>query len=489
MFIASSNQILGTGGSIYVFDIEDTEEEIAVWVLRYSMPLDSDKIGSGKKRYSVTKMIKIAEYNFGTGILTGRDELVDLSCLYVLNQTHFRKKPPSGIQERLETLDSRWPFGPLDRESICNMLRSSTKCTVLKQFMSTVIESKNCHLADIANRWSFDTLLMLAHYFDELDSLEGIANITGSDNLALHVRNMELFLDGDSKKLKGKVGIPVDIIQKLTEKCLTEYIPDIQRLFAQKASSPEDFRKLLNYFDTVEKLVRNKKFFKQTKKSEHDLVYAQARFQNDMCRMILQGVPAHKAIDILTRSVFLFTDNLFLCVPEEKSSGAMYLFRSLASTMYDTVSMQIASGRAPVLEQNIEEWHNIVARNLDISKEDVPGYEEMAAKLNEHSFEVDGYLIRCPQTVSELVDIGFAYKNCLPTYAEHVAEGKASIYAVYEDPSKMPAAVFEVGYNLEFIQIKTYFDRDVDDPAIIEAIGKWRNKIKQKNNSTVIATH
>ena len=113
--------------------------------------------------------------------------------------------------------------------------------------------------------------------------------------------------------------------------------------------------------------------------------------------------------------------------------------------------------------------------------------------INRNSRTVDGWLIKCPESEQELFDIGNRYNNCLPIYRDKVIDEGAIIYSMYKvdndgnivDP--MPPITFEVNYELDFIQIKTFNDVDVTDPDIINIIKKWRTQIRRQEGRSDVA--
>lgn len=107
-------------------------------------------------------------------------------------------------------------------------------------------------------------------------------------------------------------------------------------------------------------------------------------------------------------------------------------------------------------------------------------------RINAYSAIIDGYLIQCPTTETELFKIGNEYNNCLPIYRDRIIDDGAVIYSIYkldDEGNKIedvPSVTFEVTWNFDFIQIKTFNDQDVCDPDILELLKKWQKTARKK---------
>ena len=86
-----------------------------------------------------------------------------------------------------------------------------------------------------------------------------------------------------------------------------------------------------------------------------------------------------------------------------------------------------------------------------------------------------------------MLTIGNKYNNCLPTYRDRVIDDNAKIFSLYQTDDSgnvidaIPTVTFEVNDNLDFVQIKTFFDADVTDPAVLFVIKEWRKKVSSTN--------
>jgi hypothetical protein len=103
---------------------------------------------------------------------------------------------------------------------------------------------------------------------------------------------------------------------------------------------------------------------------------------------------------------------------------------------------------------------------------------------------MDKWLIKCPETETELFNIGDAYNDCLLIYRDKIIDNGAVIYSMYplddnDNPMDcIPPVTFEVTPGLDFVQIKTFNDVDVTDKAVLETLNKWRTAIRRKESHT-----
>jgi hypothetical protein len=74
----------------------------------------------------------------------------------------------------------------------------------------------------------------------------------------------------------------------------------------------------------------------------------------------------------------------------------------------------------------------------------------------------------------------------LPTYRDRIIDQNAIILSIYKlDDNggvidEIPAYTFEINKDLDIIQIKTFFDADVDDVEILDIVKYWKIAMKKK---------
>ena len=455
--------------------VEDTADAVSLVADRYVGGDDSFEVEPG--------FCTLCAYDRKTKELSGREYLEYWFCYLRMKQWSIHEDKNHPINKSFVAMTNNWSSvsTTLEQKSVEQLMNGDFCIKVMMHFLQRIIQLRCPQIMQKAGTFTLGAFLALATNFDDLDAIDSLMQLTDASTVREHLENRTLALS-QAKKMKNKVGIPVDIMQEITRLNLGSELHVVQHLFEEKRISADDFRRLISFFDSVDAICETKKLFSQRKRDVEHCQFERLDYKKKCLALLAVGFSVKDVTDMISRELLMFNDRFWN--RDEGDQSVYDAFRKIADvvrTMRDVANMLTQSSRDPVLEQNLSLWHAIVARNLRAETEEIPGYEEAAKELNQDSCVVGDYLIKCPETVKELVDGGFAHKNCLPTYARLIAEKKAKIYGLYKVGSdEFPDVVFEIGDNMEYIQIKTYFDQDVTDPAIIDILNQWRAGVKRK---------
>jgi hypothetical protein len=190
------------------------------------------------------------------------------------------------------------------------------------------------------------------------------------------------------------------------------------------------------------------------------------------------GMNLKDIINCITKEIFLYQSLIDI-----KPTKFAVSIRDIAKMLKDM-------GMPMEVKNNITKWHFVTSRNYGIFKNSrAKEYEECVYALNKrYSCSVDKFLIQCPTTEEELIRIGNAYSNCLPTYRDRIIDNNAMIFSMYNLDAngnvihEIPSITFEVTKDLDFVQIKTFFDVDVVDPKVISILKTWKRQSLRKEN-------
>lgn len=345
---------------------------------------------------------------------------------------------------------------------------------VVSTFIRRVVFFKNKRLFKLAPEMMQHDAHYLAKYLNDIDNIEKLLLTISEDSVRKQVRDRTLtFFDG-GKKLKSIVGLPIDIISAIDAYGSGDVIHYFQNYVKSGVGNVDEIRKMLEWLDAIKKLNRKRKI--------SWYVNIDSGTISLIGEIIALGCSITSVINACSKEMLMY------------SVDQTFDLDAALRTIRDTIQMQREIGIDDnYINQNLYKWHFITARNckiLKVSRQDE--YLLAAQIINRNSRKVDSWLIKCPESEQELFDIGNQYNNCLPIYRDKVIDEGAIIYSMYKvdndgnivDP--MPPITFEVNNNLDFIQIKTFNDADVTDPAIINTIKKWRTQIrKQERRSDV----
>jgi hypothetical protein len=267
----------------------------------------------------------------------------------------------------------------------------------------------------------------------------------------------------DGKKLKQLIGVPVDIIKELNDYGVGHRLPVFQTYLNEKGGV-DDIRKLFDWLGALKKLNRKRKITFN--------VTIDTPIVDRICDIIQYGANIPNLMSVVSREMLMYQTIQHIDLSD------------ILRNIKDALSMLDKMGYPNrTINQNVDKWHFIVARNCKlISNSRAEAYSQAAAKINEKSMIVDGYLIKCPSTEQELFDIGNAYNNCLPIYRDKIIDENAIIYSMYsiDQSENIPSVTFEVTKNYDFVQIKTFNDMDVCDEQIMEVLKKWRGLARKE---------
>lgn len=346
---------------------------------------------------------------------------------------------------------------------------------VVSTFIRRVVFFKNKRLFKLAPEIMQHDAHYLAKYLNDIDNIEKLLLTISEDTVRKQVRDRTLtFFDG-GKKLKSIVGLPIDIISAIDEYGSGDVIHHFQNYIRNGVGTVDELRKMIEWLDAIKKLNRKRKIDWYTNIDSGTISL--------IGEIVSLGCNVTSVINACSREMLMY------------SADQSFELNAALRTIRDTIQMQREIGIDDTyINQNLYKWHFITARNCKILK--VSRNEEYALTaqiINRNSRTIDGWLIKCPDSEQELFDIGNRYNNCLPIYRDKVIDEGAIIYSMYKvddnsnivDP--MPPVTFEVNLELDFIQIKTFNDADVNDPDIINVIKKWRTQIRRQEGRSDVA--
>lgn len=336
----------------------------------------------------------------------------------------------------------------------------------VNDFVRRVIYLKNQNLFKVARSELYGNEISIIGYLDCLDVIESLCLQMSPSDVFLQMKGDKLSVSS-AKKLKSAIGLPMDIVQTLNEMGLGQDMADLQRLVAEKKAEPNDIRRLFDFFKAIDKIGRKRK-----------IGWGRYTPCYELKRLIATvglGCPFTDAVDLIAREALMYTSTF---TPAD--------LRNITMHLYDVYKMLDPKDTLKP-KQNLEKWHFIVSRNNAIKKNSrVEEYTHAVKRINDASAIIGGYEIKCPETEDELLAIGNAYNNCLPTYRDRIIDEGAIILSMYKlDPTgniaeDIPSITFEITASGDFIQIKTFNDQDVDDPYIISILKEWKKKMFSK---------
>ena len=391
---------------------------------------------------------QIAEFDKSSKQLKGLDILKNLR-LYFYTQENFHIGKSFEDATKSIPAEQKWILRAFEKEAFSDFMR---RCI--------------CYINNNLVRKCFvyinsDKIIHLINYLDHLDTIENLCSVSEPTAIWNQIENQTLVLRSGSK-LKSKVGLPIDIIESLNSLGLDSHLSKVQGLVMDEKINPDQLRLSISMMEAIPRFKRKRKLNLSLGPD-----FRTSSFFGDFLEAVENGLDPTQIIESIGRENLMFHE---FCEPCRLSN-------SLMSYIRDISVMMTKAGKQCYLEQNIDKWHAIVSRNMKVILEKHPEeYTEAVKEINKRSMIVDGYLIKCPETEDELVNIGMAYNNCLPTYRDRIINRTAIIYSVYKvgKENEIPEVTFEVTSNLEFVQIRTFNDANVEDETILDILKKWR---------------
>lgn len=389
----------------------------------------------------ISEFALIAVYDKQTKILTGKETL---ESLYDSHFATGKKKPVLGFEEYEVEYNSD-----------------------VADFLRRYIYKQNKYLfkifSDIIDR--DDYWYGFLNYLDNLDNIEKLCSTMNPRDILSQLHGKKLTFDSNGKKLKNIVGLPVDIMEQLNNLGMGHALYQIQECVKNQTATVDEVRLLLNFIEGYNVLA--------SKKRNSLNLIGSVTFIESVCEAHRYGMPLKEVVSCIAREILLY-NGLDDCSPGR-----------IAMNIRDIGKMLTDMNQEVKVQQNVSKWHFITSRNYQIFKKSrADEYATAASHLNARfAAKIGQYLIQCPDTEQELFNIGNKYSNCLPTYRDRIIDENVKIFSLYQlnDAGNViddiPSVTFEVNDNLDFIQIKTFFDADVTDPAIISVIKEWRRKV------------
>lgn len=409
---------------------------------------------------------KIVAINEGDGLIA-----MQKTSEFALIASYDKQTKMLTGKEILESFsNSNWIAGK--KPEICGFEQYEVEySSELADFLRRYIYEQNKYLfkifSEIIDR--DDQWYGFLMYLDDLDNIEKLCSTMNPRDILSQLYGKKITFDSTGKKLKNIVGLPVDIMEQLNQLDMGNALHHLQDCVKNQTATVDEVRLLLNFITGYNVLASKKK---------NDLDYIGSNsFIGYICEAHKYGMSLKELVACVSRELLLY-QGLEACSP---SRIAMHI-RDIGKMLTD-MNQEI------LIQQNVAKWHFITSRNYQLFKKSrADEYATAAAKLNERfAAKIGKYIIQCPDTEQELLTIGNKYNNCLPTYRDRVIDDNAKIFSLYQTDDNgnvidaIPTVTFEVNDNLDFVQIKTFFDADVTDPAVLFVIKEWRKKVSSKN--------
>ena len=383
----------------------------------------------------------IVSYNKATNELIGSDILPKL---HKSNTETTLKNVPGFESERVECKEA------------------------LATFMQRFLYCKNKYLFKMIVNYLVEdySWTALAPYFNNFDNIEKLCGQMKPNVVANELIKGSLQFDENSRKLKNAVGLPVDLIGRIDQMDIANYMGKIQECIREKYATADDVRYMLDFIESYIALSEKRKVKIDTPRAYLLVDY--------MITASLCGVNLRTIVNAIARDMLFFKNLEFNSIHQT------------ASYLKDTIQMLVKMELPIEIQQNITKWHYITSRNYKIyTKSREEEYQKVAADINDkYSMIVDDYLIACPKTEKELLAIGHSYNNCLPKYRDEIIDNNAIVLSMYPANNGkveygIPPITFEVNKCLDFIQIKTFFDADVTDEKVLKTLKKWKTQLQK----------
>ena len=338
----------------------------------------------------------------------------------------------------------------------------------INDFLLRYVYLNNRNLFKAASSELIFRATCLIDYLDDLNVIEALCSHVNVVDIFDQMRKGDLVVK-DGRKLKSAVGLPTDIITRLHEWNLDRHLSKFQTLVCSGVIVPDEIRDLFDFLTALQKLAKKRKlgYGSWTPMREIDHILETVQF----------GCCLSDLTKCLAREMLMFS-----------AFDPWHLER--ISRVYRDIYNMLEPTKPIRPQQNADKWHYIVSRNQQIMKNSrAKEYEAAANEINKRSMIVGEYLIKCPDTENELYAIGEAYNNCLPTYRDRIIDEGAVIYSMYRLDANgnvtetIPSVTFEITSNMDFLQIKTFNDQDVDDPTVIGVLKEWKTKMSRKQSA------
>ena len=442
----------------YLARLAETKTKVKIVFDRQEVTKNDDDI----EMALLSDFMDVVEFDKSTFEITNRDLLV---AMVELN----RYRPAMEKKEIEDLINIKFP-----EYETSDMVADKTETvhidSVIADFMRRYVKLKHKYLFEVAPSMMRYEACYLVHYIDNLDNIEKLCLATSEDSVRTQLRNRTLtFYDG-GKKLKSILGLPMNIVEKIKEYDGSA-IHHFQNYIKNGIGNVDEIETMFAWLDGIKKLNRKRKLKVNVVIGDDTLHLIGA--------ILDQGCSITGIINSVTREMMLYdTVECF------EMSAAIRNIR-------DTIAMQRTIGLTNTyINQNLTKWHETNAQNCKILQERrTEEFSAAVAEINKYSCILDGYLIKCPETEDELFDLANHHRNCLCTYRDLIIDKGAIIYAMYpvDDENNVVTNiapfVFEVDKHINFVQIKTFNDMDVEDEEVIAIARKWRLNTKRKKGA------
>ena len=301
-------------------------------------------------------------------------------------------------------------------------------------------------------------------YVDKLDDVEKFFSIMKPSDVFELMEEHRLNMS-DGKKLKQISGVPTDIMEMLDKMEIGKNVVKIQKLLSDGYDA-NDVRDALSFVAKVCQF-SNRTSFGRVFNNE-DCVPCNSMLHEICSASEADGKKSlSRVINYALRDAMFFNDFNITNI------------RTTIRSYRDCYTMMKQYGIDVQLGQNIAKHHFYVSRNFNAMKIDRnEEYDVVAKRRNQHSVRRHDYEIKMPESIKELVRIGIAYNNCLPTYVNRIIDDDAIVYSIYKNGQDIPPVTFELSSNYDVIQVKTFNDMDVDDPEMLAIVRDFVRTLK-----------
>lgn len=407
---------------------------------------------------------EISSYNKASATLSNKDVVKVLG-----DYRHSFYRAASNFDEVDVKMQEFFPDVYESKEKFDSVVIESSDA--VEDFIRRIVFIKNKRLFKVGACILKHNVIDLIEYLDDIDTIEKYCLVMDPDSVRRQLDDGTFKIYGSGKKLRNIMGIPTDIVTRINEYGSADAIPSFQNYLAEEKGSADEIRHMLDWLDALKVLSRKRKITFEAGIDTGTI--------NKIANIIDYGCSITSVINSVSREILMFGAD---------DGSVNDLLREIA----DTLSMLEKAGFSTnKIGQNLSKWHYITSRNCKIiSAPRVEEYTAAVAKINKRSMIMDKWLIKCPETETELFNIGDAYNDCLLIYRDKIIDNGAIIYSMYplddnDNPMDcIPPVTFEVTPGLDFVQIKTFNDVDVTDKAVLETLNKWRTAIRRKESHT-----
>lgn len=298
------------------------------------------------------------------------------------------------------------------------------------------------------------------------DSFEKILKSMGADFLYGNISKRIISVNNDGSKLNQVLGIPKKIIQ-LVKDNYPNQISAFQKICS--ILDGNDAIYLLEFLDEV---------YGKTEDNPGLVVSYQQMVGIIADIEGLRKTPMPALLTYIMRQLYYsysFTSKSFKNVNGLIATG---------SVLRDTLSMyKTLTGKSmDSLPSDLYHEHQVLTENYNALNENNDATEtsfiEAAKKYSWMNKEGSQFIIKAPESITELVVEGTTLRHCVASYKERISEGKSVVMFLRkaEEP-QTPFVTVEYDEEYGIVQIKGFLDQDVLDPEVLKFAHEWEKGV------------